>query len=86
MECSWRAKERPSEGLPAGYTWETVQRDDFRSAVADPGSDAVLPLTTTDDLVIQLIPAAATQRRVQVRLMADLGFLTSGCTITPIGA
>ena len=69
---------------PGSVSWQEVRRDEFYSLVADPAHATATPLTVTDRLLVQVIHAAPTQRRVKVSFKADLGYLTSKCLVTPV--
>ena len=82
VECAYAAPPRPDYVPPAYY--HPLGASDFYTHVRDGGERLEGGLAVRDNLVVQVIPAQSRSRRVVVKVKSDHGFLTTGCSITPV--
>lgn len=82
VECAYAQPPRPDYVAPAFY--RPLETTDFYTQVRDGGERLEGGLAVRDNLVVQVIPAQPRSRRVVVKVKSDYGFLTTGCSITPV--
>lgn len=82
VECAYAQPPRPDYVAPAFH--HLLETTDFYTQVRDGGERIEGGLAVRDNLVVQVIPAQPKSRRVVVKVKADYGFLTTGCSITPV--
>jgi len=82
VECAYAQPPRPDYVPPPFY--RLLETSDFYTQVRDGGERLEGGLAVRDNLVVQVIPAQSRSRRVVVKVKSDYGFLTTGCSITPV--
>ena len=82
VECAYAQPPRP-DYVPLAF-YRPLETTDFYTHVRDGGERIEGGLAVRDNLVVQVIPAQPRSRRVVVKVKSDYGFLTTGCSITPV--